>query len=161
MAFQYHLSMALKEALPLYDRDFFEWTVRNAQLLREGRFAEVDVEHLAEEIEDVGKRDQREVRNRLKVLLAHLLKWTAQPDLRYAAGGASSWLNTIIEQRSQLESIFEQSPSLERHARESLDAAFCKAVKEAAYETRQPRDEFPTTCPFAFEQIMDDAFLPE
>ena len=146
---------------PLYDRDFFEWTARSAQLLREGRFAEIDAGHLAEEIEDVGKRDQREVRNRLKVLLAHLLKWTVQPGLRYAEGGTSSWLDTIIEPRAQLESIFEQSPSLERHARESLDQVFCKAVNEAVYETRLPRSNFPTTCPFAFEQVTDEAFLPE
>lgn len=151
----------MKAAVPLYDRDFFEWTARNAQLLRKGRFAEVDVEHLAEEIEDVGKRDQREVRNRLKVLLAHLLKWTAQPSFRYAASGASSWLDTIVEQRGQLESIFEQSPSLERLARESLDAVFCKAVKEAVHETRLARSKFPMTCPFAFEQVMDEAFLPD
>jgi hypothetical protein len=89
--------MAMKEAAPLYDRDFFEWTARNAQLLREGRFAEVDAGHLAEEIEDVGKRDRREVRNRLKVLLVHLLKWTAQPGLRYAESGTSSWLDAIRE----------------------------------------------------------------
>ena len=98
----------------------------------------------------MGKRDQREVRNRLKVLLVNLLKWTAQPGLRYAESGTSSWLGTIM-----------QSPSLERHARESLDEVFRKAVKTAVYETRLPRSKFPTTCPFAFEQVMDDAFLPE
>jgi hypothetical protein len=152
--------MAMKEAAPLYDRDFFEWTVRNAQLLREGRFAEVDAGHLAEEIEDVGKRDRREVRNRLKVLLVYLLKWTAQPGLRYAESGTSSWLDTIREQRTQLESIFEQSPSLARHARESLDTVFSKAVDDAVYETGLPRAEFPAKCPFAFEQVTDQAFLP-
>jgi hypothetical protein len=151
----------MKEASPLYDLDFFEWTARNAQLLREGRFAEVDAGRLAEEIEDVGKRDQREVRNRLKVLLAHLLKWTAQPGLRYAKGGASSWLDTIREQRTQLEAIFEQSPSLARHARASLDDIFCKAVEDAVYETRLPGSKFPMTCPFGFEQIMDKTFLPD
>ena len=151
----------MKEAVPLYDRDFFEWTAHNAQLLREGRFAEVDAGHLAEEIEDVGKRDQREVRHRLKVVLVHLLKWTAQPGLRYTECGASSWLDTIVEQRSQLESIFEQSPSLERHARESFDQVFGKAVKEAVYEARFPRGNFPAECPFAFEQVADQAFLPD
>jgi len=153
--------VARKEAAPLYDRDFFEWTARNAQLLREGRFADVDVEHLAEEIEDVGKRDQREVRNRLKVLLAHLLKWTVQPGLRYSQSGVSSWLDTIREQRAQLESIFEQSPSLARHARESLDQVFCKAVEDAVYETGLPRSQFPMACPFSFEQVADKAFLPD
>lgn len=159
--FQYHVGMTMKEAAPLYDRDFFEWTARNAQLLREGRLTEVDAANLAEEIEDVGKRDQREVRSCLRVLLADLLKWAAQPGLRYAENGASSWLETVVEQRSQLESIFEQSPSLERHARESLDATFRKAVKEATHETKLPRSKFPAASPFAFEQIIDEDFLPD
>ena len=155
------LSVVMKETAPLYDRDFYEWTAHSAQLLRQGRFAEVDAANLAAEIEDMGKRDQREVRNRLKVLLAHLLKWAAQPGLRYAESGASSWLDAIREQRSQLESIFEQSPSLERHARESLDQVFCKAVEDAVYEMGLPRGRFPATCPFTFEQVSRKAFLPD
>ena len=150
--------MKLKE---LYDQDFFEWTARNARLLREGRLAEADIERIAEEIEDVGKRDQREVRNRLKVLLTHLLKWKTQPELRFLDGGRSGWLDTIREQRSQLESIFEQSPSLEQYGRESLSKIFCKAADDAVYETKLPRNHFPVECPFTFEQILDPAFLPE
>jgi len=150
--------MKLRE---LYDQDFFEWTAHNAQLLREGRLSEADIEHIAEEIEDMGKRDQRLVRNRIKVLLTHLLKWKAQPEFRFSSTGRSSWLATIREQRSQLESVFEQSPSLERHGRESLAKIFTKAVDNAAYETNLPRSHFPADCPFTFEQIMDDSFLPE
>ena len=147
--------MKLKE---LYDRDFFEWTARNARLLREGRLAEADIERVAEEVEDVGKRDQREVRNRLKVLLKHLLKWKMQPELRFSNGERSGWLDTIREQRSQLESIFEQSPSLERYGRELLSKIFCKAVEDAVYETKLPRSDFPVECPYTFEQVMDPVF---
>lgn len=149
------------KAKGLYDQDFFEWTAHNARLLREGRLAEADIERIAEEIEDGGKRDQREVRNRLKVLLTHLLKWKMQPELRFSYGGKSGWLDTIREQRSQLESIFEQSPSLERYGRESLSKIYCKAADDAAYETKLPRSQFPAECPFTFEQVMDPVFLPE
>jgi hypothetical protein len=38
--------MAAEEMSTLYDRDFFEWTADVARLLREGRFAEIDVEHV-------------------------------------------------------------------------------------------------------------------
>jgi hypothetical protein len=58
----------------LYDKDFFEWTRCNAALLRARRFEEADIEHLAEEVEDMGKRDRRELTSRLEVLLTHLLK---------------------------------------------------------------------------------------
>ena len=82
------MSATSKGSILLYDQDFFEWTRHHARLLREGRVAEADLAHLAEEIEDVGKRDQRELRSRLEVLLVHLLKWTAQPDLRYSESGS-------------------------------------------------------------------------
>ncbi|MBI3698676.1 MAG: DUF29 family protein, partial [Acidobacteria bacterium] len=74
--------MEAVKAKDLYDLDFFEWTARNAELLREGRFTEADMEHIAEELEDMGKRDRRELESRLELLLEHLLKWQMQPLLR-------------------------------------------------------------------------------
>ncbi|HXB72298.1 MAG TPA: DUF29 family protein [Candidatus Acidoferrales bacterium] len=57
-------------AAELYDLDFYEWTVRNGELLRSGRVSEADLEHIAEEIEDIGKRERRELLSRLGVLIA-------------------------------------------------------------------------------------------
>ena len=51
----------------LYDTDFAEWTPRNAELLRSGRVSEADLQHIAEEIEDMGTREQRSLHNRLEV----------------------------------------------------------------------------------------------
>jgi hypothetical protein len=85
------------KAANLYDRDFAEWAARNAALLRQRRFDEADVEHVAEEIQDMGKRDRREVSNRLKVLIVQLLKWAAQPARR----DGSTWSATIDERRSE------------------------------------------------------------
>src|SRR5271170_2694515 len=102
-----------------YDADFFQWTQSTAEMIRQGRLAEVDLEHVAEEIEDMGKRDRREVRSRLIVLVMHLLKWELQPDLR-----AASWRSTIVEQRTQIELILEDSPSLRRVPVEELSATY-------------------------------------
>ena len=66
----------------LYDEDFFEWTRRTAELLRAGRLDQADIEHIAEEIEDMGKRDLKELNSRVQVLVAHLLKWQFQPEKR-------------------------------------------------------------------------------
>src|SRR5580700_5749903 len=66
-------------AAELYDRDFAEWAVRNAELLRSGRVAEADLDHIAEEIEDMAKRERRAMQNRLARLIQHLLKWQVQP----------------------------------------------------------------------------------
>ena len=90
----------------LYGKDFAEWTAHNARLIRQRRFAEADLEHIAEEIEDMGKRDRREVSNRLKVLIAHLLKWTAQPERR----GTATWSGTIDEQ-SELDESSNNLPA--------------------------------------------------
>ena len=63
-----------------YDKDVLLWSQEQARLLRAGRFDELDIEHLADEIEDVGKSEKRELANRMAVLLAHLLKWHVQPE---------------------------------------------------------------------------------
>src|SRR5437870_763484 len=93
-----------------YDLDFFQRTQSTAELIRQGRLNEVDLEHVADEIADMGKRDHREVRSRLIVLIMHLSKWQVQPELRQA----SSWRSTIIEQRRQLTLVLKDSPSLSR-----------------------------------------------
>src|SRR5712691_611546 len=90
-----------------YDDDFFAWTQEQARLLRAGELTIVDAENLAEEIESVGRSDRREIRNRLIVLLAHLLKWGHQQRRR-----GVSWSDTIAEQRLQIDSVLVDSPSL-------------------------------------------------
>lgn len=62
----------------LYYQDYTAWARAQADLLRAGRVEALDVEHLLAELEDMGKSEQRELENRLGVLLAHLLKWQFQ-----------------------------------------------------------------------------------
>src|SRR5437588_12681668 len=86
----------------LYDEDFAVWTSETARLLRAGRFDEVDIEHVAEEIEDMGKRDKRELRSRLTVLIVHLLKRKWQPEKR-----TRGWQSTLLTQREELDGLLE------------------------------------------------------
>jgi hypothetical protein len=65
-----------------YNKDFYNWTLHNADLIRQKKFSEMDIDHIAEEIESMGNRDRRELINRLAVLIAHLLKWQYQPTKR-------------------------------------------------------------------------------
>jgi hypothetical protein len=153
--------MAREDMAALYDRDFLEWTARNAELLRQGCVAEADLEHVAEEIADLGKRDKHEAQNRLVILVTHLLQWSLQPQRRYRESGASSWLATIREQRRQLANLFEHSPSLKNYAEQTLRDAHRYAVKEASAQTGIPIPQFPNECPFGFDQILEDEFLPE
>jgi Domain of unknown function DUF29 len=137
----------------LYDRDFVCWTAEMARRLRtEGHIAEADIEHVAEEIEDMGKRDQREAISRAAVLVAHLLKWKYQPDQR-----SRSWEATIATQRLELDDVLEQSPSLRRYVAERWERVYRKAALAAGTETGL---EFPEVCPFTFEEAIDPDFLP-
>lgn len=139
----------------LYDQDFFLWTQHMAALLRAGRFHEVDIEHAAEELEDMGKRDLRALNSRLVVLLTHLLKLKMQPGKR-----SGSWQSTMITQREQIEGILQQSPSLRARLNANLDRNYSIAVRKAAAETGLDRKQFLNACPFTLEQILDLDFLP-
>ena len=139
----------------LYDEDFFTWTQRTAALLRHARFEAVDLEHLAEEVEDMGKRDLREMNSRLRVLLIHLLKWRMQPSKR-----SPSWRSTILTQRQEIADLLQQSPSLRAKLSAGLATNYGAAVARAAAETRTEEGDFTRRCPFTIDQILDRTFLP-
>jgi hypothetical protein len=65
-----------------YDEDFYAWSMEQARLLRCGEFARLDIENIAEELESMGRGDKRQIESRLVALLAHLLKWQVQVELR-------------------------------------------------------------------------------
>lgn len=136
--------------------DFFEWTQQVADRLRARRFAELDVEHVAEEIEDMGKRDLRELNSRMEVLLAHLLKWKVQPRKR-----SRSWRATVVTQRHEIKAILEDSPSLRRRLASARKSNYERAVARAAAETGLSVNIFPPDCPFSNEEILEAGLLPD
>jgi hypothetical protein len=138
-----------------YEADFYQWSLEQARLLRSGEWKSVDVEHLAEEIEDMGKGVRREWESRLKVLIVHLLKWVFQPELR-----GVSWQLTIQEQRDQLHELLADNPSLKNQMTASLERTYPRAVKRTALETSLMEETFPTECPFRLEDILNESFWP-
>lgn len=140
----------------LYDEDFVAWTEQTAALLRRSRFAAIDIDHLAEEVEDMGKRDLREANSRLRVLLVHLLKWRHQLRRR-----SPSWRSTIVTQRQEIADLLQQSPSLRGKLLASLAANYSAAVGRAVTQTRLEESGLDAKCPFTLEQILDPTFLPD
>ena len=138
-----------------YEDDFYRWCKDQSALIRAGRIEDIDLPHLAEEIEDMGGRDRREMTSRLVVLLMHLLKHAYQPRRR-----TRSWMSTIVLQRAEIAGIFEQSPSLKAKARSELGRAYRTARLAAIAETGLSGDTFPDICPWTVEQILDGSFLP-
>ena len=139
-----------------YDDDFYAWTVEQARLLRAGELSAIDVANIAEEIESLGRRDRRELRSRLTVLLMHLLKWRRQPEAR-----STSWSGTIREQRRQLDLVLDDSPSLRPFLIEVLPGAYGDAREDAAAETGVAETDFPIECPFSLDEVLARSFLPE
>src|SRR3954469_11911600 len=86
----------------LYLADETAWLERTAQLIAEGKWDEIDRDNLSEYLTDMAIRDRREVMSRLVVLLAHLLKWDHQAEMR-----TGSWQATIKLQRLELRQLLE------------------------------------------------------
>ncbi|MEN9221235.1 MAG: DUF29 domain-containing protein [Thermostichus sp. BF3_bins_97] len=140
----------------LYEQDFLAWTEEQARLLESQQWGSLDIQNLIEEILSLGKQQRQEFRNRLAVLLCHLLKWQYQPKRR-----GRSWTATINEQRIQLGILLRDNPSLKGSLDELLADGYRLGIQQAVKETDLDPSTFPDACPFEFEQIMDPDFLPE
>ncbi|KJU82498.1 protein containing DUF29 [Candidatus Magnetobacterium bavaricum] len=143
-------------ARSLYDVDFYQWVFYNADLLRQGRFAEIDLENIIEELESMARRDRRELLSRLKVLIMHLLKWQYQPNRR-----SDSWRTKIDNQRDEIKYLLADSPSLKYNIEPVIAEGFMDAKRMFERETGISADTLPETCPYTFEQLMDHDFWPE
>jgi Domain of unknown function DUF29 len=133
------------ELSTLYDRDVHDWLETTIVQLKQGNLQELDTEHLIEELESLAGRDRREIEQRLKVLIEHLLKRSYVNLPEYDRG----WEITIINQRSELIGLLEQSPSLKHHFLRVFDRAFQTALRIVQLE--YPEIDFPTTWPFSQE----------
>lgn len=138
-----------------YDTDIIAWANQQAWLIRHKQFNLLDIEHIAEEIEDVGKSEQRELASRMAVLIAHLLKWQYQAERQ-----GSSWQRTIKEQRKAIAGHLKSVPSLKTKIADTewlaiiWSDALTIAIKETGLEL------FPETCPWTVEDILNQEWLP-
>ena len=139
----------------LYDSDFYAWTQEQAKLLRQQKWESVDIANVTEEIESLGRQERRELRNRFGILLGHLLKWQYQPDHR-----GNSWLASIREQRRRIETLLQESPSLQPYLEEVLRTGYEDGLDLAVRETNLPYATFPEICPYMLEQALDNEFFP-
>jgi hypothetical protein len=140
-----------------YESDVVAWANQQAWLLRNKKFDLLDLEHLAEEIEDVGKSEQRELASRMAVLLQHLLKWHYE-----AARQGTSWQLTIKNHRERVKRRLKTTPSLKNCLQDEdwwVDA-WLDARTGAEKETGIEFDKFPENCSWTVEQILADDWLP-
>ena len=134
----------------LYETDFVEWTAQTAGLLRDGRLDEVDLEHVAEEIEDLGKSERSTVASHLLRLLLHQIKRKIQPER-----DGSSWRHSITTSRAKIKFKIADSPSLWRFLEENLHELYRRAVKDALFETGLKSAEVPRDCPYTLNELLE------
>jgi len=141
----------------LYETDYYQWAKHQAELLQKNDFLAMDIEHLIEELEGMARSDKRELESRLTVLITHLLKWNLQSSLKEHW---QSWEKTIIEQRTQLESLLDKMPSLHSSLEPIMHDAYPYALKWVIRETRLSKETFPSHCPYSVNQLLDHDFYP-
>jgi hypothetical protein len=140
----------------LYESDFYAWTQIQVDLLQTHQWDQLDTGNLIEEIETLGRKERQALRNRLGVLLGHLLKWQFQSQNRSA-----SWLGTIREQRIQIKLLLEDSPSLQPHLAAVFPAAYELGLALAIRETQLGDRVFPEQCPYTLADSLNPNFFPE
>jgi len=140
-------------AINLYDTDFYAWTLEQSKFLSLGQWQSLDIENLAEEIESLGKQQKQELRNRLGVLIGHLLKWEFQPELR-----GKSWRATIREQRDRINLLLTDNPSLKSYLDQAVSEAYELALSLVVRETPLDYPDLPSDCPYTVKQILDPKF---
>ncbi len=140
-------------SIQAYSKDIVAWANEQAQLLRSRRFDLLDVDHIADEIEEVGKREQRELANRIAKLLVLLLKRPDRQD--------SSLQRVINEQRKIIKKYLAKTPSLQPALTDEdwRSEIWSDAVVQAIGETGIA--DFPEVCPWLFQdQVLSDGWLP-
>ena len=132
----------------LYNQDFVEWTQQQSEYLKTRRWAELDVKNLIEELDALGRSEQKELGSYLQMLMMHLLKYQYQPERK-----TKSWITTIANCRDSIQDCLEDTPSLTRFLQDSewIAKYYRRACREAAKETQKSVEIFPPQCPYTME----------
>jgi hypothetical protein len=151
--------MSTRPPEPLYQTDFYAWTRQQAAELR--RFAQtrpnlpLDLDLIAEEIEDLGKSEHSAVFSLVRQILQHLLLVTWSP----AREQRRHWLDEVDEFRSQIED--KLTPTLQRDLEVGFDQIYAKARRNVARKMRRYGEQeaaaaLPAECPYTLQQVLGD-----
>ncbi len=148
----------------LYEEDFDLWIEQTIQQLKSRNFESLDIEHLIQELVDLGKSEKNALRGNLMILFAHLLKLNVQHDVPDSMKG--SWYSSAVEHRQRVLNNLADTPTLKSFLGEAVERAYpegrklaIKQGKLAKFGVRVPEEaEYPIMCPFSIEQILDEDF---
>ncbi|AFY72857.1 protein of unknown function DUF29 [Synechococcus sp. PCC 7502] len=137
----------------LYESDFYAWTIEQTELLQRRKLDHLDFDNLIEEITSLGKQQQQELRNRLGLLIGHLLKWQYQSEKR-----TRSWQVTIQLQRQEIYDLLQDNPSLKSYLDKALLQGFRLGLAQVLSETPISKKVLPDVCPYSLTELLDSNF---
>jgi len=138
----------------LYNKDFSLWIESTVNSLKNRQYQNVDWDSLIEEIESMGKSDKRALLSFLTRLIEHLLKlkyWEIEKERN-----RSGWIIEVINLRSEIEAILDDSPSLRNYLSTIYPKAHAKAIK-----TMSQAFYLPNNATVSLENALDENYLPE
>lgn len=141
-----------------YQEDEVGWAMEQIAFMRRGAVNSLDLENIAEELEDMMSLKRDAVASQVKRLLLHLLKWKYQPEKRTV-----SWKVSINNSREDiLDKTTGESGSrvLYNELPKNIEKEYPRAARQAALETELPRTTFPDRCEWVLEQLLDEDFYP-
>ena len=134
-----------------YDDDFYAWTQEQAALLRDRSLGgnQLDIDHIAEEIEDLGRSELHAAQSLCEHIIGHLLK------IEYSGltDPIDHWRDEIVEWRVQLQRKMTRSIA----AKLSLDDRYRTALRLLRrFERNAPglMGRVPAECPYSLDQIF-------
>jgi hypothetical protein len=134
-----------------YETDFFKWAFDQANLLKKGEFSRLDIKHLIEEIESLGKSQLDKLESYLVALLMHMLKIRYQPQMR-----TRSWDLSVEHATHKVKKVLEDNPSLKHKFDEIYEEAYYSARIQSVIETKLPENTFPEKCPWKIKDLFPE-----
>ncbi len=137
-----------KTTKTLYEQDYGLWAEQMADLIAAGRFGELDIENLVEEVRDLSKRERDRLLSSMRLIVHHLLKWDYQPQKR-----SRSWQTTIQRERNNITFYLKDSPSLKRYLTDDwLTEVYINARLNAMKETGL---DLPDLCSYSIQDVLE------
>ena len=111
----------------LYETDFVGWSDRTAQLLREHRWNELELEPLIDEVESLGRSERNQLWNRYTIILEHLLCIDYWIPVDERERNRRGWELTVTEQTKRIKRLLRVSPSLQPYFLQISDECYADA----------------------------------
>ncbi len=157
----------------LYERDFYSWSMQQAEALKRRDFAAVDWENVIEEIEDLGKAQRNNYEAYFARVIEHLLKIDYYREATEKV--LEHWMQEILDFRQEMAELIDKNPGIKGQYDEMFASAWkrgrgyaCRRLAEydrsnavragdspgkLSKALRERDRSLPAECPYRLEDV--------